>query len=376
MKKVFIEAESICFEKMSGIGHTTLEIIKVLDEMISAKEDMEVSIIVPANREKILRRYKFKNIIIKKFPKGYRYFNYIITRTFIPAPVDLWFGRGVYIFPNYKNWYVPFSKSITFVHDVAFKIYPETVHPKNRSYLEDSFSRWLRRTNKVISISHSSAKELIHYYPKYRDKVNVIYLGVNQKMFFPRTKSEVEQVLKEYGIQEGYFLYVGNMEPRKNILNLIEAYKLYADTNNNKKTAHSLVLVSGTGWNSDKILSRLHELQDEGYLIHVPSKYVLDEDLPAIYTGANALVHVAIHEGFGLSPLQAYACKTKVVSSNIKVLTETLSQYNALFVDPFSVKDIAKALDEIEKHKEPVVNEQKFTWEKTVHSLLALADTI
>ncbi len=210
--KVFIEADSIATDKMSGIGHATLEIIRSFDNDIKNGSKLRVTIIVPYGKKRhVENNYKFENIKIKSLPPGYRYVNVAMTRTPIPLFVDLWFGRGTYIFPNYKNWHVPFSESLTFIHDLAFRIYPETINPKNLLYLDSNIDRWLRRTDKVLSISKASAKDFTKYFPGYKDKVHVVYLGVNKDTYYRRNSQETRGVIQKYRLPNSYMLYVGNL---------------------------------------------------------------------------------------------------------------------------------------------------------------------
>ena len=313
--RIIIEADAIVADNMSGIGHATLEIIRAMSLQVKDTRD-KLIIIIPFGKKKNILKHKLEGVSIRQLPPFYRYVNYALTRTSLPIPMDLLYGRGMYIFPNYKNWYVPFSQSITFVHDVAFKILPDTTNPKNLAYLNANFARWLKRTDTIVAISDESKREIAMYFPKYANKIVRIYLGIDKKTFYKRSPGEVNATLKKYTIKPSYFLYVGNIEPRKNLLTLLDAYKEYADTT---KDDVQLVIIGGSGWNNGEILERIQQLVSDGYDINRPSRYVEDDNLPAIYSGCRALVHIALHEGFGLSLLQAQACGAPVVASNLAV---------------------------------------------------------
>lgn len=371
--KIYIEADSIANQTMSGIGHTTLEIIKTLDRA-SQKSDIKVTIIIPPGKKKFVARYGFKNVKVRTLPISQKYVNYLLTRMPIPVPADLWFGRGVYIFPNYKNWYVPFSKSLTFVHDVAFKIYPDTINPRNLTYLESNFKRWLRRTTRVITITHASAADFGKYFPEYKSKVDVIPLGVDRIVFSHQADSKVQEALNRNNLPKDYFLYVGNIEPRKNIYNLLRAYEQYCKLS---KHPIALVLVGADGWQNDDILETINSLQQSGHQIIRPNTYVKDEDLPALYSGAKALVLVSVHEGFGLSAMQAEACGTRVIASDIAPLRELLRKDYTSFVSPLKPEKIAVELLAHERlanrTSKALETEDSHTWEKTVSKILDIA---
>ena len=163
---------------MSGIGHATLEMIRVFDDTLDNKKDKLVLAVPFGKKRFIVEKYGFKNAHVQSLPPGFKYVNYVLTRTSLPVPMDLYFGKGVYIFPNYKTWYVPFSRAVTFVHDVAFKIFPEATNPKNLVYLEKNFTRWLNRADVIISISKTSTQEVLRFFPWVKDKIQTIYLGV------------------------------------------------------------------------------------------------------------------------------------------------------------------------------------------------------
>lgn len=371
---IFIEADSIASTKMSGIGHTTLEIIRELDRLCEKDKQLIVTLILPHGTAAITDSYKFKNINRKYLPKGQRYINTLIVKTSLPIPIDMFFGRGVYVFPNYKTWWTPFSESITFVHDVVFLAHPETVQPNNLIYLQKHFERWLRRATKIIAISQATANELCQFLPAYQKKISIVPLGVDLDSFKRQSKSTIVAAQKKYDLPDEYFLYVGNLEPRKNVDTLLSAYQLYADT---ESACLPLVLVSGGGWKNDATLSQIQTMRKAGNKIFQPSEYVLDEDLPAIYSGARALVHIAIHEGFGLPPLQAQACGVPLIVSDLPVIREVVDPSHAQFVNPKVLSEIADAMKKT-THELPLISsyKTKLTWCNTVKQLLSISQVL
>lgn len=365
--KIFIDAEVVTRAHLSGIGHTCLNMLRALDEVAARERNLFITAIIPLGKQTAFGQYGFSNIRVRtSWPWG-GLLN-VLARIWIPVPVDLWFGRGTYVFPDYRNWFTPFSRSVTFVYDVAFKIHPNTVDEKNRRYLERNMPRWLRRTSRIACISKAAALEFQAAYPMFADKVHTVYLGVDPASFRPRRPAEVANVLRKYELPTQYFLCVGNIEPRKNLLVLLDAYKHYADK---RVRPIPLVLVGGDGWNNEAILRRLHELQGEGYAILRPKKYVADDDLPALYSGAWALVHIALHEGFGLPPVQAQACGTPVIVSDLPVFHETLPEERTTFVAANDTEGVARALAEQTKRPHHV-GYAPLTWANAVATLLRL----
>lgn len=365
--RLFFEADSITQPRISGIGHTCLEILRAFDELAENDKSFTVTAIVPFGKKRYVEKYGFKNIKVRSLWPGGRGLNYLLARTSLTIPMDLWFGRGFYVFPNYKNWFVPFSQSLTFIHDINFKLNPDTLNQKNRRYLEANINRWLKRTSKVACISKSAAKEFFRYFPEYKNKTGVVYLGINSKMYHPQTKADVSAVCKKYKLPQDYFLFVGNIEPRKNLLVLLDAYKAYSDQT---KSPKALILIGGDGWNNQAIRDKIHQLQDSGYAVYNPREYVPDEDLPALYSGATALVHIALNEGFGLSAVQAQACGTPVIASDLPVFHELLAAEHTSFVAPASVDDVTNTL--LKHTKSHYAGYAPFIWQRTISELQLL----
>lgn len=362
--KLFVDAEVLTRPRISGIGHATLELLRALDKRAAASS-LQITAIVPFGTARLLDRYRFMHVRVRSGLPCRRIWNYLLTRTSLSIPIDWWFGKGVYLFPDYRNWFVPRSRSLTIVYDVAFKLYPDTVQAKNRHYLAANMPRWIKRTNIVLCISHAAAAEFIQCFPDAKQKVAVLPLGVDPQVYTSRVSSETEAVCKKYGLPIRYFLSVGNIEPRKNLGVLLDAYQRYADT---QAKPQALVIVGGDGWNNAAILQRMTELRQDGYAICRPDHYVVDEDLPALYSGATALVHLALHEGFGLPPVQAQACGTPVIVSNLPVFTETLSPGGATFVPTNDPDAVAAALTNPPTPRQSV--RVHYTWERAGAELM------
>lgn len=373
--KIFIEADSIVADNVSGIGHATLEIIRGFDQWIDAHPEPKnkLTIIVPFGKKPQVTKYHFRHVRVRSLPPGYKYVNYALTRTSLPVPVDVWFGRGVYLFPNYKTWFVPFSHACMFVQDLGFRTVPDTLHPKNLPYMQANFDRWLKRADAIITTSEQSAGEFTEYYPQYKHRQVTIPLGVDLQEFYPRTAAEIDKARSKYKIPPDYFLYISNIEPRKNIDRLLDAYQKYSDQ---AKKPAVLILIGGDGWKNEQTLQKIHDLQTAGYAVIRPHRYVQDADLPALYTGARALIAVPLHEGFGLSPLQAQACGTPVIVSDIPVFRETLLPAKAAYVPYDNVTAITHALTKAEaaagKRKRPPIT---LTWDNTIEKIVSFIKT-
>ena len=373
MQNIYIEADAACYEKVSGIGHTVIEMLKQFSVTADTSK-FKVTAIVPYGKSNYIEDLHLDNIHIRQLPPPYKYINFLLVRTKLFIPIDLLFGRGVYIFPNYKNWSLLFSKSITFFHDMSFKLFPETVEPKNKKYLDKNAPTWIKRADKIVAISDNTHRDLVEFYPQYENKIITIMLGVNHQAYKKRSVNSVEVIKAKYSLPEKYIIYVGNIEPRKNVELLVDAY---GEMFRQKHIDEHLLIVGGGGWLNEAVVAKVQKLRAEGVPIDSPSGYVSDDDLVGVISGASLLVHPALYEGFGLPVLQAMATETPVLSSD----SSSLSEIGGDTIEYFSVnskEDLVKKLDQIicgkvdrqQMTSSAFARSKQFTWEKTVTSLL------
>lgn len=369
--RVFIDGDAIVADRPSGIGTATVYTIRALSTNQEFLSNYELHVIVAINKLHMLPRWQFNsNVkITKSFIIG-KILNGLVKFHLLP-PMDLVFGKGLYIFPNFRNWPLAHSRSVTYIHDVSFKVYPEYVEPKNLRLLEKNVELWMNRTDKVVTVSKFAKEEIIKYFQIPKNKIEVVYNGIDET-FKPLDKKQVIPVLKRYGLSyKHYFMFLSNMEPRKNLKGVLEAFKLYCDQNG--KDSVTLLLVGAMSWATDDIKVRIASLNKQGYKVIKPDHYVPDQDLPMLINGAAALVSPAFYEGFGISPLQAMACGVQVVVSKTSSLPEVV-EGAGVYVNEHDPRDIAKGLHKAFKARE-VVNAKGiaratgFTWQASARRL-------
>lgn len=371
--KIFIEASSIAEQRVSGIGHMTSELVRALDRHPDNGKSFEIVLVICSDRAQYLEQWNFNNVKVKRLLFPQRVFNILWKFDLLP-PIDVICGHGAYIFPNYKNWRLISSSSFTFVCDVSYLVVPQFVSPKNQKFLEKNISKWTKRATKVLAISQSAKEEIIQYLKIPKDKLALIYCGIDPSVFYPRTKNEVENVKEKYRLPQKYILFLSNIEPRKNVLNLLEAYKKLPK---HLRDEYALLLIGGGGWLNEPILAAIDEAVQEGYNVVRPSRYIPDSDLPALHTGAELLVHPAYYEGFGIAPLQAMACGTPVVVANNSSLIEVVGNAG-LLVDANDANDISVKIKELLENSElrmslideGMTQSTKYTWEQSAKDLI------
>jgi len=236
-------------------------------------------------------------------------------------------------------------KVVATIHDLDFLVYPTMYEWKNRLLLR-WFSRVVaRNATKLIAVSEYSRGEIMKFYKRRMEDIAVVYHGFDRKNFRPSVSVEEKAVVianiqKKYAIPGNVVLFVGAMQPRKNINRLIDAFELYKANGDGS----NLVLVSGNGWREDEIMKRIKSSSALKH-IHVLKK-VPYRDLTGLYWNAAVSVLVSMSEGFGLPVLEAMACGVPVLTSNSTALAE-IAQDAALTVDPKDGNAIANGLEKI-----------------------------
>lgn len=344
MKKlphIQVDAFPLVDDHFSGIGHYTHGIVAAFDEM-AGEGKLTYSLIVPRKWAGRLAPYELenyrqivKNPIPNRIIRGFMKYRW-------PVPLDLFNGRGFYYFPSFLAWPTWWSKSTVVVHDVTYLAVPECVDKGNRWYLEQVVPFSLSNSSHVVAVSEFSKSEICKYYKLEPKNVSVAHPSVNRRHFYRRSAEEIHKVKAKYDIfSDKYIFSVGNLEPRKNYERTIEAYMKLPKKITDE---YPLVIVGAGGWNNEKLLIKIQEAKEKGFRIINPKQFVTDEDMPALYSGAHFYVFTPIYEGFGMSPVEAYACGTPVLASNAASVPEAAGEA-AEYVNPYKVKDIAAKME-------------------------------
>jgi glycosyltransferase involved in cell wall biosynthesis len=378
--KIFVDAEVLIVPHFSGIGHYTLELLNALDKALDDHPNIQVTLGVYFRRIHKIKSYGFRNFKFRRSPFPLRISNALKTRNIQPF-YDLFFGKQLYIFPNYTTWPLLFSKSIPIIYDLSYEYHAQYTEPRNQKFLSDNVKRSVSRAEKIITISKNSKKEIVDFYSVPNSKIDIIYPGINQSTFFKWPEEEVARIKARYGIYGKYILYVGNIEPRKNLKNLLLAYE---SLSKEERAEYSLLIVGARGWLDDEIFTIMERLRMSGNLIQQPIGYVEDEDRAALYSGATLFVYPSKYEGFGIPPVEAMACGVPTITSNNSSLPEAVGDA-AIQIDAESVKDLAKAIKNVLQSDNPTLNNMvrrgfvqadKFSWQHEAHKLIEVFEEV
>lgn len=376
--KIGFDARCLEEDQISGVGEYTLELLKNLLEI-----DKKNQYIVFSNsfRQKNSQPFawlsQYPNAKLKRFSFPNKIFNFFLWYLKQPKIDKLIGGVDIFLAPNI-NFLSVSAKCpliITF-HDLSFERYLAFFSWKSRWWHRYFVSpRQIAQTaQKIIAVSESTQKDLEEIYGINPEKIKVIYHGVD-KNFKPigQNNPKFSEIQKKYNLPEKFILYLGNIEPRKNILGIVRAYKNLV-LKNKKFSKYKLIL-------SGKVNSLFrHELKKENI---INCGYIERKDRPFIYNLASLFIYPSFFEGFGLPVLEAMACGTPVITSNTSSLPEVAGAA-AILIDPHRPDQISEAMENIlaDEKLYNIIKEkgfrqaQKFSWEKCAKETLSVIASV
>lgn len=256
------------------------------------------------------------------------------------------------------------------VHDISFEHFPEFFSLHLRTFLHASVPRSARAAQMVITDTASAKHDLVMTYQLAPDKIAVTHYAAAPQFRHITDPAAVQVIRTRYNTGSRFILAVGNLQPRKNLERLIEAF---AQAKREYALPHKLVIVGQRLWREAPILQAARELGENVIL----TGYVPAEDLPLMYNAAEIFVYPSLYEGFGLPVLEAMACGTPVITSNVSSLPEIAGDA-AHLVDPYSVAEIATALVRVsqdaayraELSERGLAQARLYSWERTAQQTL------
>ena len=252
-------------------------------------------------------------------------------------------------------------KRATVIHDLTPILFPG-LHRFHSQYLQKIFLKGiLRRASLIITNSANTSKDLLEYLPSTKQKISQIYLGRDESLEYISDTGSIEK----YTGGKPYFLYAGTIEPRKNLIRLLEAFRMFKEKS---ASGHLLLIAGGKGWKSKDFYEQLdsHRFRDE----IVICGYVERATLAALYSHTEAFVFPSLYEGFGLPVVEAMTCGAPCLLSNVSSLPEVGGDA-AIYFDPEKCSEIADAMYKI-THEEGLrkrladgagIQAAKFSWD-------------
>lgn len=262
------------------------------------------------------------------------------------------------------------GKQYGVVHDINFVHIPEDMKWTNRKYYNYFFPKYIQRAARLGTVSEFSKKDIVSTYKVDPEKIDVVYNGINS-FYEPVNEAVKKSVREKYTDGREYFLFVGTLHPRKNIVRLMQAFELFK---NNTASAMKLLLVGKEMFRTDEMHAFKNSLQhgqDVIFIGRLPA-----EELKKVFGAAFCLSFVPYFEGFGIPLIEAMQCDVPVITSNVTSMPEVAGDA-ALMVDPYNVPDIARAMETMVK--DPALRQEliqkgrmrkgAFSWQRTANLL-------
>lgn len=370
--KIWIDGFEANVQQRLGSSQVAFELLKNL-EKIDKKNNYTILLASSPMEDLPKERsgWKYKTLKIKKF------------KTYIALPLALFTAKekpDLFFSPTHYTPVISPVKRVMTIFDLSYLRFPQYFKPRDLYQMKLWTKISVMQAEHVITISKSSRDDIMKFYGIDKQKITVAYPGYNSSTYFPITDDpKTESVKSKYGITGKYTVYVGTVQPRKNLVRLIEAFK-------NIENLKLVIVGKTTGlgrqaWMFEETLNKPKELGIEDKIIF--TGFAPTEDLPSLIRGAEAFILPSLWEGFGIPPLDAMACGTPVIVSNVSSLPEVVGSAGIL-VDPFNVGQMEQAIRtlafdkklQMQKSKEGLKQAAKFSWEKMAKQVLKVFEEV
>ena len=359
-------------EDHTGVGWYVYELLKNID-----KSEMEIT----GNYFNFMNRHDYNKPLLNlglRYDK-LKYIPYKIYKILTEkynVPYNLFFRKKIDIF-HFTRYILPNNikgKVILNIYDLVFEKHIETMESKNRENFKRSFYKSVERADQIITISESSKNELIEILKVPENKIHIVHPGIDFQKFNNRDIVITKKVISKYSLPKDYILYLGTLEPRKNVENIIRAY---ANLKKSGEIKENLVLAGKKGWLFYEIFDLIKSLDLEDEVIL--TGYIDECEKPVIYQNAKLFIFPSLYEGFGMPILEAMAAGIPVITSNVSAMPEVAGDA-AILVNPLDCKEISGAILKILKSNElsnVLVNKgfeqcKKFTWSNSANKLVEI----
>lgn len=381
---IHLEIQPLLESNKTGVGYYTFEIVKkLLKNKENSYEILNFDFLLRNDNQNILSQIlnienqcKIRTCSLMHYGVYRRIWNYI------PVSYNYIMGtnKGIY---HFFNFIVPpkvRGPIVNTVYDMVYAVCPETMSKSNYSRLDLELKRSCNMSDAIVTISQNSKREISQYLNINESKIYVASCAVDNKIYNTNINDEnIKKLKQRYNLPESFFLYLGTLEPRKNIKTLVKAYKIFNDKY--QKENIKLVIAGRKGWMYEEIFEIVKQLRLESDIIF--PGYISDEDVPDLYKASLAFVFPSIYEGFGMPPLEAMACGVPVITSNTSSMPEVVG-HGGFMSDPYDAGNIAYFMAKLvfdnevrqEKIKRGIVQADKFSWDESARVVLDIYKNI
>jgi len=376
--KIGIDIRTLMDERYSGVSEFTLNLIL---NILKLDHQNEYRLFYNSAKDIEHRLPKFGQpnvcIIRRRFPN--KIFNYILQKFLSYPKVDRLLEADVFFSPH-MNFLALSGKgvSILAVHDLSFLVNPEYFsRRKNIWHRMLNLKKLVNKYDKIVAVSENTKEDVIRFFNVSSDKVEVIYPGIGGEFtYIERGDEQLAKIKIKYGLPENFILFLGTIEPRKNILAIIKSFEQLIERNKNLEE-YVLVIAGGDGWKNDDIYRAWEESAYKQKIKFLG--YVDKNDKVYLYNSAKIFIYPSFYEGFGFPPLEAMACGLPVIVSYSSSLPEICGDA-CLMINPCDVNELSLAMEELilkEKvygiYKERGLEQaKKFNWQRTAKSYIEI----
>ena len=398
--KIGVDIRTLMDARYSGVSEYTLNLVSALLRL-DRKNEYRLFYNTAKNISGRMPKFDYPNVKIVKKSVPNKILNYFLFK-FLNSPkidkllgVDPSSGRGAGVFFMPHINFIALSgksKSVLTVHDLSFLRYPEFFSArKNFWHKMINVKKLANKFDKIIAVSENTKRDVMELCGVNPDRIKVIYSGV-EHVYRPLTSrgkepsseaselGSLNKVKGKYQLPDKFILFLGTIEPRKNINGLIRAYEILKERNSDL-SQHKLVIAGGNGWRSGGIYKVWQESKYKDDIIFLG--YIEKKDKVYLYNLASLFVYPSFYEGFGFPPLEAMASGTPVITSFTSSLPEIVGGAG-LMIDPYNINDLAIVMEKvltdddlrdnlIKKGLERVKN---FSWEKAGREYLELFNRV
>ncbi len=375
--KIGIDIRTLMDTHYSGVSEYTYHLLK---EVLRLDTKNSYKLFYNSGRDVSARMPEFRSgnveVVCSRYPN--KLFNNIMQRIIKLPKIDRWLGVDLFFMPNIG--YIALSperQKIITIHDLSFLRYAEFFSAKRRMWhYIMNMSELLKKYDRIVAVSESTKNDIVELCGVEPDKISVIYSGIgSQFQAVADSDEKLEKTRQKYRLPAKFILFLGTLEPRKNVDGLIKAYDWLCEKN--KCEDYELVIAGAKGWKNKAIFNakRTSKNKDKIHFIG----YVDNPDKPYLYNLASLFVYPSFYEGFGFPPVEAMACGTPVVASSASSLGEAVGEA-AVMVDPYNVAQIALAIEQALHSEElrsrlvgrGLAKAKTFSWEDTAKKYLEL----
>lgn len=370
--KIGIDISMLVYQG-SGVANYTYNFVKTLLQ-IDSKNEYHLfysSFRRPPNMS-FLEEYKKKGAHVYSFRLPPRVIKYIWNTGHL-LPVEWLIGKmDVYHSSDFlRPPLMSNTRGITTVHDLTWKLFPQYHTPDVVSAHEKKMQKTLKFGDTVLVDSKNTLKDLLTCYPEFNtEKIHVLYPGIDPRFRKIADINKVKTILSRYNVQfpNKYLLYVGAIEPRKNIETAVRTFAKLIKLA--KFAEYKFLLVGRAGWKNENIFQLIRELQLESEILFVG--YVSDDDLPYFYNAAQATMYISLYEGFGLPPLESAACGTPALLYQNSSMAETFPSSYPFCKVGTEQETLINLLEHKYSNHELQKISEKFSWINYANSFLQI----